>query len=114
MRYNTKSVAASDIVLDALGNPVRREMLRRLGEGPQSVGALAAELPISRPAVSRHLAVLKRAELVRDSSVGTNRYYALNENGFAAVRAWLESFWAEAEHRFRLVAENTIADDHDV
>lgn len=102
-------------MLDAIGNPVRRELLRRLTAGPLTVNALASGLPISRPAVSRHLAVLKGAALVADESVGTARRYALNQAGFAAIRSWLESFWAEAEARFRLVAENTgeRGDGHD-
>lgn len=99
--------APSDAVLDAIGNPVRRELLRRLTSGPLTVGALAAGLPISRPAVSRHLAVLKGAALVSHQSVGTSRRYALDQTGFAAIRKWLEGFWADAEARFRLVAENT-------
>ena len=111
MRYGTKPIV-TDAALDALGNPVRRTMLQRLAKGPMSVGAIAAELPISRPAVSRHLAVLKRAELVSDSSAGTNRLYSLNESGFAAMKQWLETFWADAETRFRLAAENT-ADEGD-
>lgn len=106
MSYGTKPIV-SEAALDALGNSVRRTMLQRLADGPMSVNALTAGLPISRPAVSRHLAVLKRAELVSDASVGTSRLYSLNEAGFAALKQWLESFWADAEARFRLVAENT-------
>ena len=106
MSYGTKPVV-SEAALDALGNPIRRTMLQRLADGPMPVNALAAGLPISRPAVSRHLAVLKRAKLVSDTSAGTNRLYALNEAGFAALKQWLEGFWADAEARFRLVAENT-------
>jgi DNA-binding transcriptional ArsR family regulator len=97
----------TDAALDALGNPVRRAMLQRLAAGRLSVGEIAAELPISRPAVSRHLSVLKNAELVTDSASGTSRHYSLNEAGFAALRLWLDEFWTDAEARFRLVAENT-------
>lgn len=97
----------SDVVLDAIGNPVRRELLRRLAGGPLTVNALAADLPISRPAVSRHLAVLKGAALVNDESIGTTRRYALDQTGFATIRTWLEGFWSDAAARFRLVAENT-------
>ncbi len=107
MSYGTGPAAAKDAALDALGNPVRRELVQRLAAGPKTVTALAAGLPISRPAVSRHLAVLKQAELVSDQSAGTQRIYALNESGFAAMRDWLERFWSDAEARFRLVAENT-------
>jgi len=95
-----------DAALDALGNPVRRAILQRLAAGPMSVGAIAAELPISRPAVSRHLSVLKDAELVTDSASGTNRHYSLNKTGFASLQLWLEEFWADAEAGFWLVAEN--------
>lgn len=95
-----------DMALDALGNAVRRELVHRLADGPLSVGELASGLPISRPAVSRHLAVLKRAGLVTDRTAGTARLYALDQSGFAATRQWLENFWSEAEVRFRLVAEN--------
>lgn len=108
MSYRTTShKVVTDAALDALGNPVRRAMVRRLAEGKLSVGEIAAELPISRPAVSRHLSVLKNAELVTDSASGTSRLYALNEAGFAALRHWLDEFWSDAEARFRLVAENT-------
>ena len=92
---------------DALGDPHRRTILRLLGDHEQSVGALAASLPISRPAVSRHLRVLREAGLVREEPRGTRRIYALQERGIEAVRAYLEQVWGEAATRFRLTAENT-------
>lgn len=114
MGYKASTAAnVTDAALEALGNPVRRQLVQRLASSPMTVSALAAELPISRPAVSRHLAVLKQAELVSDRSSGTARIYTLNETGFAAMRDWLERFWSNAEARFRLVAENTSEDDND-
>lgn len=96
-----------DIALDALGNPERRRLLRALAGGPQSVGELAAEFPISRPAVSRHLAQLERAGLVTHTAEGTRNVYALNPAGLTETAAWLTGFWDEAEARLRLLAENT-------
>jgi DNA-binding transcriptional ArsR family regulator len=93
-------------VFDALGNPVRRQILERLATGPMSVGNLAAEFTVSRPAISRHLAVLKDAGLVVHRSEGTRNVYALDPKGFEATRTALASFWDEAEARLRLVAEN--------
>jgi DNA-binding transcriptional ArsR family regulator len=95
---------------EALGDPQRRTILRLLGEGERSVGELAANLPISRPAVSRHLRVLREAGLVREEPQGTRRIYALQAEGVDAVRAYLEQVWGEAAARFRLTAENTSED----
>ncbi len=92
---------------DALGDPNRRAIVELLGQGERSVGALAAELPISRPAVSRHLRLLKEAGLVVEEPRGTRRIYRLQEHGLAAVREYLERVWGEAAARFRLTAENT-------
>jgi DNA-binding transcriptional ArsR family regulator len=93
--------------LDALGDPNRREVLRLIGEGDKAVAEIAAAMPISRPAVSRHLRILKDAGLVTESAEGTRRIYQLSESGPAAVQAYLESVWGEAAARFRLLAENT-------
>ena len=92
---------------EALGDPTRRDLLRRLADGDRSVGELAATLPISRPAVSRHLRVLKDAGLVDEVPRGTRRIYHLREEGIEAVRAYLEQVWGDAATRFRLTAENT-------
>ena len=92
---------------DALGDPHRRAILELLGSGGRSVRELADALPISRPAVSRHLRLLKAAGLVVDERRGTRRVYALHDAGVAAVRAYLERVWGEAAVRFRLLAENT-------
>jgi len=80
-------------IFSALGDPTRRDIFERLGAGPQSVGALASELPISRPAVSQHLAVLKAAGLVRDSRQGAKNIYSLDPRGIAAMRDWLDDHW---------------------
>lgn len=91
----------------ALGDPHRRQILVLLGAGGRSVGAIADELPISRPAVSRHLALLKSAGLVVEEAQGTRHIYRLHDQGIAAVRSYLETVWGDAAHRFRLAAENT-------
>ena len=91
---------------DALGDPHRREILRLLGEGDLAVHELAEHLPISRPAVSRHLRLLKDAGLVQERPEGTRRIYQLQESGMHAVQAYLEQVWGDAATRFRLVAEN--------
>ena len=81
---------------DALGDPTRRAILERLVDQPLPVGQLAAEMPISRPAVSQHLRVLKEAGLVTESAVGTRRIYRLNPAGVSALRDQLDSYWARA------------------
>jgi DNA-binding transcriptional ArsR family regulator len=92
---------------EALGDPNRRAIVELLRVGDRSVGQLAEELPISRPAVSRHLRLLKHAGLVTDRAEGTRRLYRLHDEGVAAVRDYLETVWGQAAARFRLVAENT-------
>src|SRR5918911_4269129 len=91
---------------DALGDHNRRLIVELLGAGDRSVRELADQLPISRPAVSRHLRLLKQAGLVSDRAEGTRRLYRLHDEGIAAVRAYLEGVWGEAAGRFRLLAEN--------
>jgi DNA-binding transcriptional ArsR family regulator len=91
---------------DALGDANRRAIVELLRSGDRSVRELADELPISRPAVSRHLRVLKQAGLVTDRAEGTRRLYRLHDEGIAAVRDYLEQVWGEAAARFRLLAEN--------
>jgi DNA-binding transcriptional ArsR family regulator len=91
---------------DALGDPNRRAIVELLGEGPRSVGQLAEALPISRPAVSRHLRLLRNAGLVNEEPAGTRRIYRLDDAGVEAVRAYVEQVWGEAAARFRLAAEN--------
>lgn len=91
---------------EALGDPNRRAIVELLGSGGRSVQQLADALPISRPAVSRHLRLLKDAGLVIEEPRGTRRIYRLHDEGVAAVRGYLEQVWGEAAARFRLVAEN--------
>lgn len=93
------------IQLDALGDPTRRAILWRLRRGPMPVGELARAFPISRPAVSQHLRVLRRAHLVVDRAEGTRRLYELDPDGFAAVRAYLDQFWTDALAAFKAQAE---------
>jgi DNA-binding transcriptional ArsR family regulator len=81
-----------EIILDALSDPTRRRVFDRLRAGPRSVAALARELPVSRPAVSQHLKILKDAGLVRVEAAGTRRVYRVNRDGLAGLRAWLDRF----------------------
>lgn len=92
---------------EALGDEHRREILRLLSAGDKPVQQIAAALPISRPAVSRHLRLLKEAGLVAERAQGTRRIYHLQAQGMTAVQEYLESVWGEAAARFRLFAENT-------
>ena len=87
---------------EALGDANRRRILRLLAEGSRSVGELAADLPISRPAVSRHLRLLREAGLVTERPRGTRRIYELREEGLEAVRGYLEQVWGITAARFRL------------
>jgi DNA-binding transcriptional ArsR family regulator len=93
--------------LSALGDPQRRAIVEFLAGGGRSVREIADALPISRPAVSRHLRLLKDAGLVAEEPRGTRRIYRLREEGAEAVRTYLEALWGEAAQRFRLLAENT-------
>jgi DNA-binding transcriptional ArsR family regulator len=99
--------ALSGDPFDALGDPHRRALVEMLRSGDRSVRELADELPISRPAVSRHLRVLKEAGLVTGRAEGTRRLYRLHDEGIDAVRAYLMEVWGDAAVRFRLAAENT-------
>ena len=92
---------------EALGDPNRREILRLLGAEDLAVGEIAEAMPISRPAVSRHLRLLKDAGLVAERAEGARRIYQLQAEGLQAVQAYVEGVWGEAANRFRLVAENT-------
>jgi DNA-binding transcriptional ArsR family regulator len=86
--------------LDALGDPTRRSVFELLRRGPRSVGDLAAELPVSRPAVSQHLKVLHDAGLVAFTSRGTRNVYHLDPGGLEPLRGWLDGFWQDALDRF--------------
>ena len=92
---------------EALGDANRREILRLLSEGDKAVQEIAAAMPISRPAVSRHLRLLKDAGMVSEEAQGTRRIYHLRDQGLEAVQDYLERIWGEAVTRFRLLAENT-------
>jgi DNA-binding transcriptional ArsR family regulator len=85
--------SAADAALDALGDPMRRRMLELLRSGPRPVGELAADLPIGRPAVSKHLRVLEGAGLVRHRSEGTRNLYALAPEGLTGIQQWLVGVW---------------------
>jgi DNA-binding transcriptional ArsR family regulator len=91
--------------MDALGDPTRRAIVERLLQGPLPVGALAQEFPISRPAISQHLRILKRAHLVVDRPIGTRRVYELDPDGVDALRAYFERFWTHALAAFKRAAE---------
>ncbi len=97
--------AYGDAGLGLLGDPTRRAIFELLARRPCSVGELARQLPISRPAVSQHLRVLKDGGLVVDHAEGTRRVYRLNPNGVAAVRAYLDRIWDEALTAFQKTAE---------
>ena len=98
--------AAAGDPFEALGDPNRREILRLLSGGDKPVREIADAMTISRPAVSRHLRVLKDAGMVTEQARGTRRIYHLQEQGMHAVQAYLERIWGEAAVRFRLLAEN--------
>ena len=89
----------------ALGDPTRRAIFERLAERPQAVGELASELPVSRPAVSQHLKVLKDAGLVVDRPAGNRRIYQIDPQGVAALRAYLDQFWNRALTAYKAAAE---------
>lgn len=89
----------------ALADGSRRAIVRRLAQGPKAVGELARELPISRPAVSQHLKVLKYAGLVGDRAIGTRRVYHVNPDGIAALRAELDTFWGQALDAYKNIVE---------
>jgi DNA-binding transcriptional ArsR family regulator len=92
---------------EALGDPNRRAIVKLLGSGGRSVREIANQLPISRPAVSRHLRLLKDAGLVVSEARGTRRIYQLHQEGIEAVQAYLLELWGDAAARFRILAENT-------
>jgi len=91
--------------LDALGDPTRRAIVQRLLRGPVSVGKLAEEFPVSRPAISQHLRVLKQASLVTDQVSGTRRVYQLNPQGFETLRSYFDQFWSIALTAFQQKVE---------
>jgi DNA-binding transcriptional ArsR family regulator len=107
-----EAVLEADAVLEALGDRTRRQIVRCLRAGPASVGELAAALPVSRPAVSQHLTVLRRSGLVSYEALGTRNVYRLDPAGLSELRAWLDGFWEAALDRFaERVREDTARED---
>ena len=92
-------------VMDALGDPTRRAVLELLREGERPVGELAASLPVSRPAVSQHLRVLRGAGLVTERRDGTRRLYRVDPDGLAALRTYLETYWSDVLSAFKDAAD---------
>jgi DNA-binding transcriptional ArsR family regulator len=99
--------------LVALGDPTRRAIFECLARGPKAVGQLAGELPVSRPAVSQHLRVLKQAGLVTDRADGTRRIYQIRQQGVQAIHAYLDQMWAQALASFQAAAVRAAAEADD-
>ena len=93
--------------MNALGDATRRAILERLVKGPLPVGELARQFPVSRPAISQHLRVLKKARLVVDTPVGSRRLYAVDPEGIDALRSYFDRFWTQALDAFKRMAEQT-------
>src|ERR1700750_958496 len=93
--------------LAVLADPTRRKVFERLRHGPRAVNAIASGLPVSRPAVSQHLKVLKGAGLVEERTEGVRRIYSLRREGLMELREWLDSFWADALAALKLEAEKS-------
>ena len=96
---------AYEIAIQALGDPTRRTVFERLRRGPRSVGELARHVPVSRPAVSQHLRVLKEAGLVTERREGTKRIYAVDPSGVGELREYFDAFWDDALVQFKKAAE---------
>jgi DNA-binding transcriptional ArsR family regulator len=99
--------------LAALADPTRRRIFERLKSGPQAVGSIARRMPVSRPAVSQHLKVLKEAGLVVDRPEGTRRVYHIDPNGLGALRAWVDQFWDQALAAFQAEVEIAMSEQKD-
>ena len=97
----------------ALADPTRREVFERLRDGGKSVGEIARGMPVSRPAVSQHLKVLKEAGLVTDEADGTRRVYHIDPQGLGAMRAWLDQFWNDALASFKAEVEGETKTDRE-
>ena len=93
--------------MDALGDTTRRAILARLLEGPMPVGELARDFPVSRPAISQHLRILKQANLVVDRPAGNRRVYQLNPEGFDSLREYFDQFWTQALNAFKKKVETS-------
>ncbi len=97
--------------LVALGDPTRRRIFELVAEGPSPVGELAGQLPVSRPAVSQHLKVLRQAGLVQEQRVGTRHVYSLDAAGLEAVRAYFDAFWQRSLTAFKVAVEQSNTSD---
>ena len=106
-------MANAERVFAALHDPTRRAVLERLRDGPKPVGQIACGLPVTRPAVSQHLKVLKEAGLVDDRSEGTRRIYQIDPKGLGAMRAWLDQFWDAALTAFAAEVERSAKQKED-
>jgi DNA-binding transcriptional ArsR family regulator len=104
-------MAYASRILNALGDPTRRLVFKRVRSGARSVGQIAEGMDVSRPAVSQHLKVLKAARLVTDRAAGTRRLYAVDPIGIRALRSWLDGFWGEALSAFKEAAEREAAEE---
>ena len=104
---------AYDTALAALADPTRRRVFERLKSGPQAVGAIARGMPVSRPAVSQHLKVLKEAGLVTDRPEGTRRVYYIDPHGLGALRGWLDQFWDQTLAAFQAEVETASSKERD-
>jgi DNA-binding transcriptional ArsR family regulator len=109
----TNALAFAAPAFSALADPTRREVFEHLARGPQAVGELAQGLPVSRPAVSQHLKVLKEAGLVTDRPDGTRRVYQIDPQGLGQIRAWLDRFWDTALDAFKAEAERAARETPD-
>ena len=96
----------TDQIFAALADPTRRDVFERVARRPQTVGAIAAQLPVSRPAVSQHLKVLKEARLVTDDARGTSRIYRIDPVGLGPVRRWLDEQWSHGLANFKQLTEH--------
>ena len=102
---------AYDSALTALADPTRRRVFERLKSGPRAVGAIARGMPVSRPAVSQHLKVLKEAGLVADRPEGNRRVYYIDPDGIGALRGWLDQFWDAALAAFQTEVEMNVSEE---
>lgn len=110
MQLNKKQ----ELTLTALGNGVRRDIVQMLAQNSMSVGEIAARIPVSRPAISKHLKLLKNANLIKAESMGTRNIYRLERQGFEDAKNWLDGFWDDALARLKMVAENSTPKNMDV
>uniref|UniRef100_A0A2A4Z5A1 Transcriptional regulator n=1 Tax=OCS116 cluster bacterium TaxID=2030921 RepID=A0A2A4Z5A1_9PROT len=95
------------MVFDALGNPLRRQIIQLLATQAYPVSQIAKQFPVSRPAISKHLRLLEQAGLITHQVNGNQNFYHLQAQGFQQAQAWLDNYWDQALNRFRLLAENT-------